>query len=218
MRRVNGVDVLTELGELVAPAHTALLVVDVQNDMCREDGWMARHGRDVGRIGQMLPRLTTLLTDGREAGVKIVFVQQTTLPANASDSPAWLYFKTRDGRTETDYTLDGTWGEALVDELGARPEEVRVKKHRPSAFHGTNLELVLAAAGIRSVVVCGVITQGCVLATVLDASFHDYYVVLAEDCVQSFDQAQHENALGFLRSRYDVETTDTIAGAGGWRR
>jgi nicotinamidase-related amidase len=218
MRVVSGVEVFSELGELVAPAHTALLVVDVQNDMCRDDGWMAQHGRDVSRIGEMIPRLTALLAGARPAGVKVVFVQQTTLPANASDSPAWIYFKTRDGRTETDYTIDGAWGQELLDELEARPTEVRVKKNRPSAFHGTNLDLLLGAAGISSVVVAGVITQGCVLATLLDASFHDYYAVLAEDCVQSFDQAQHENALRFARSRYDVATGEAIVGAGGWRR
>src|SRR5262249_39068328 len=113
--------------------------------------------------------------------------------------------------------LEGTWGQDLLEELGARPDEVRVKKNRPSAFHRTNLDMILGAAGIRSVVVAGVITQGCVLATLLDASFHDYYVVLADDCVQSFDQAQHENALRFVRSRYDTATGETIARAGGWR-
>lgn len=217
MRLTNGVEVFSELGELVAPGHTALLVVDVQNDMCREDGWMALRGRDVGRIREMIPRLTALLAAARDAGVKVVFVQQTTLPANASDSPAWLYFKTRDGRTQTDYTLDGTWGHELLDELDVRLDEVRVKKNRPSAFHRTNLDLILGSAGIRSVVVTGVITQGCVPATLLDASFHDYYVVLAEDCVQSFDQAQHENALQFARSRYDLATGEAIADVGGWR-
>jgi len=218
MRVVSGVEVFSELGELVVPAHTAVLVVDVQNDMCRDDGWMARHGRDVSRIGEMIPRLTALLAGARAAGVKVVFVQQTTLPANGSDSPAWIYFKTRDGRAETDYTLDGTWGQELLDELEVRPTEARVKKNRPSAFHRTNLDLLLGAAGIRSVVVAGVITQGCVLATLLDASFNDYYAVLAEDCVQSFDQAQHENALRFARSRYDVATGEAIVDAGGWRR
>jgi nicotinamidase-related amidase len=217
MRRVGGVEVCSELDELVAPTNTALLVVDMQNDMCREDGWMARHGRDVSRIGEMVPTLTTLLSRARDASVKVVFAQQTTLPAHASDSPAWLYFKTRDGRTETDYTLDGTWGQELLEELEARPGELRVKKNRPSAFHRTNLDLVLGAAGIRSVVVAGVITQGCVLATLLDASFHDYYVVLAEDCVQSFDQSQHENALRFVRSRYDTASGEAIARAGGWQ-
>lgn len=216
MKTVNGVILFSELGEIVRPEHTALLVVDMQNDMCRSDGWMASNGRDVAAITSMVPRLIALLESARLARVHVVYVQQTTLPGNASDSPAWLYFKTRDGRTRTDYTLDGAPGHRILDELAPRPGETIVKKFRPSAFHETSLDLLLRAAGIESVVVCGVITQGCVLATLLDASFHGYYTVLAEDCVQSYDQEQHENALRFARSRYDVAPSNTIVGAGGW--
>ena len=217
MRNVNGVEVFSDLSEIVNPAHTALLVIDMQNDMCLPEGWMGQNGRDVTRILEMLPRLKELLAAARRARAKVVFVQQTTLPENASDSPAWLYFKTRDGRIRTDYTLDGTWGQEIVAELAPRPDETRIKKYRPSAFHLTNLDALLRAAGIRSVVIAGVITQGCVLATQLDASFHDYYTVLAEDCVQSFDQRQHENALQFVRSRYDLAAAETIIDSGSWR-
>ena len=48
------------------------------------------------------------------------------------------------------------------------------------------------------------------LATTLDASFHNYFTVLVEDCVQSFSQEQHENALRFLRSRYDLKTAEDV--------
>lgn len=216
MKLVNGVKVFSELGEILSPSHTALLVVDMQNDGCLPEGWMARQGRDVSRITAMIPTLQRLLGAARTAGVKVVFVQQTTLPDNGSDPPAWLYFKTRDGRTRTDYMLDGTWGHELLECLEPRPGEVRVKKHRPSAFHLTALDPLLKSAGVRSVVVCGTITQGCVLATTLDASFHDYYTVVAEDCTQSYSQELHETALAFLRSRYDVVSAEAIVREGGW--
>src|SRR5699024_7805665 len=81
--------------------------------------------------------------------------------------------------------------------------EPRIRKFRPSSFLGTPLDMVLRARGIESVVVCGVVTQGCVQATVMDASFHNYYTVVPEDAVASFIHAMHENALTFMRSRYD---------------
>lgn len=215
MKRINGVPVYDGLGEILDPRHTALLVVDVQNDMCRSDGWMARQGRDVGAIQAAVPRIAQLAAAARECGVTVVLIEQTTLSDNASDSPAWLYFKTRDGRRRTDYTLDGSWGQQTLEEIGRAPGDLVVRKHRPSAFHATTLDLLLRARGVESVAVCGTITQGCVQATVMDASFHDYYVVVAGDAVQSFSQELHANALTFLRSRYDVADGTEIAAR--WR-
>jgi ureidoacrylate peracid hydrolase len=217
MKIVGGREIFSELGEILQPKHTALLLVDMQNDFCRTEGWMARRNRDLGGVEAMIPRLARLLEAARSAGVFVVFVKQTTLPDAASDPPGWLYFKTRDGRTETDYTLDGSWGQQIIEELAPRPTEQCVKKFRPSAFHGTSLDLILRTAGIQSTVLAGVITQGCVLASTLDASFHGYYTVLAEDCVASFSAEQHNTSLKFLRSRYDLAPAESLISIGGWR-
>jgi ureidoacrylate peracid hydrolase len=204
MRMVNGVEVFDALEEIVKPAHTALVVVDVQNDCVHPDGWFARNGKDVGDIQQILPRVIGLVEAARAAGVLVVFMEQTTLPGNLSDPPAWLHFKTRDGRTRTDYTLEGSWGQQTIEELKVSPRDVRLAKFRPSAFHGTALDKILRSRGIQSVVTCGVITQGCVQATTMDASFHDYYTVFVKDCVASYSGALHENAVTFLASRYEA--------------
>lgn len=210
MRTVQGVEIFSELEEIVQPGHTALLVVDMQNDGVLAEGWFARNGKDVSGVLEIVPRVRRLVLAARAAGVLPVFIEQTTLPGNASDPPAWLYFKTRDGRRRTDYTLRGTWGQRTIDALEVQEGEVRIEKFRPSAFHRTALDTVLRARGIRSVVVCGTITQGCVQATTMDASFHDYYCVVAEDAVQSYSQELHANALRFLSSRYDTATVDEL--------
>lgn len=206
MKLVNGVSVFDGLEEIVDPVHTALVVVDVQNDCVRPDGWFALNGKDVRAIQPVLPQIVELVETARGAGVLVVFIEQTTLPANGSDSPAWLHFKTRDGRTGTDYTLDGSWGQQTIEDLEVGTEDIRVRKFRPSAFHGTSLDKILRSHGIRSVVTCGVVTQGCVQATTMDASFHDYYTVVARDCVASYGQNLHEGAIAFLTSRYEAAT------------
>jgi ureidoacrylate peracid hydrolase len=210
MKTVNGVEVFDSLEEMVQPRHTALIVVDVQNDCVRPDGWFARNGKDVSPIQQVLPRIVELVEAARAAGVLVVFIEQTTLPDNRSDSPAWLHFKTRDGRLATDYTLDGSWGQQTIDELRVGPDELRVRKYRPSAFHGTSLDTILRAHGVLSVITCGVVTQGCVQATTMDASFHDYYTVFARDCIGGFTASLHENALTFLGSRYEAANVETL--------
>jgi ureidoacrylate peracid hydrolase len=204
MKNVNGVEVYSTPSEMLDPTHSALLVVDVQNDGISPDGWFAQNGKDVTAALETAPRIVALVEAARAAGVLVVFIQQTTLPDNRSDTPAWLYFKTRDGRTNTDYSKPGTWGHQVIDELRVRDDELRVIKHRPSAFLGTPLDGLLRANRIETVVTCGVVSQGCVQATTMDASFHDYYTVIAEDCIAGYNAALHDNAITFMKSRYDA--------------
>lgn len=201
MKTVSGRTIPSSTGELLDPARCALLVIDLQNDFLSDEGHYARHGRDVARMRRILPALHELIGAARSSGARVVFVQQSTLPDGASDSDAWLYFKTRDGKSP-DYTLAGTWGEELY---GIEPleDEPRIRKFRPSAFHGTELARILGEMGVETVVTSGVLTQGCVLATTLDASFNDFYTVVARDAVAGPSAELHEVALTFLSSRYD---------------
>lgn len=210
MREVGGVSFFDGIEEILRPEHTALVVVDMQNDFCSTEGHFAHAGRDVSRIAAIVPAIATLVGTARSLGVPVIHIMQTTLADFASDSPAWMYFKTRDGKAPN-YTMDGSWGQEIVPELAPNPGEPVVKKHRPSAFRLTTLDLVLRNKGIATVAICGCITQGCVQATTMDASFHDYYAVLVKDCVQSTNQELHENALRFLGSRYDMVTSEELA-------
>jgi nicotinamidase-related amidase len=91
--------------------------------------------------------------------------------------------------------------------------ELVVPKWRSSGFWGTSLDLLLRSNAIRSVIVTGCTTEGCVESTARDAMFNDYYVVIAEDCVASDDLAQHEASLLLMRHRFDVASGPEIARA-----
>jgi nicotinamidase-related amidase len=210
MRIVNGVSVYSTLYEILSPEHTALLVVDMQNDGVLPTGWWATQGRDVTQVATIVPTIRDLIAAARRSAVYVVLIEQTTLPDNRSDPPGYLYFKTRDGRTRTDYQLEGTWGQETISDINPQPGDTRVRKHRSSAFHGTDLDLILRAKRIESIAVCGIVTQGCVMATVLDATFHNYYTVLVSDCVQSYSPEQHDIAMRFMGSRYDLVTSSDV--------
>jgi nicotinamidase-related amidase len=79
-----------------------------------------------------------------------------------------------------------------------------VRKYRSSGFWGTNLDMILRSNGIKTVVVGGCTTEGCVESTARDAMFNDYYVVIAEDCVASDDRAQHDASMLLMRHRFDI--------------
>ena len=85
-----------------------------------------------------------------------------------------------------------------------------VEKFRPDAFHGTNLDLLLGAGKIETVVVLGVVTEGCVESTVRAASYHDYYVVVVKDAVASTNAELHEGSLRLIQARYPTHDSGEI--------
>jgi nicotinamidase-related amidase len=219
--RVEGKEVFTDLTELVDPAHTALVLIDMQHDFVDPDGLFGSLGIDLSMYEHTRPRLAALLAVAREHGVLVVHVQNTTLPGRISDSPAQIRFNLRmheqarkDG-PPLRYTLPGTAGHDFVAEFRPQPGELVVQKHRSSAFWGTNLELLLRSNGINTVVVGGCTTEGCVESTARDAMFCDHYVVIAEDCVGSDDREQHDASMFLMRHRFDMATEAGIAAV--WR-
>jgi nicotinamidase-related amidase len=214
---VEGKEVFTELTELVDPRHTALLLIDMQHDFVDDDGVFGELGVDLSMYRNSLPRLANLLADARRAPALVIHVQNTALPDRMSDSPAQIRFNLRmhAGKRRGDaplrYSVAGTPGHDFVKELTPRGDELVVRKHRSSAFWGTDLQLLLRSNGIKSVVIGGCTTEGCVESTARDAMFNDLYVVIAVDCVASDDREQHEASLLLMQHRFDMATADEIA-------
>lgn len=214
MKQIQGKWVYETLPELINPQHTAVLVVDVQNDFCHPEGHFTRNGKDVSAIRKTLPTMVSFVCEAQAMGLRMVFIRQNTLPGGLSDSPAWLRFKTRDGKTP-DYTLEGSWGAQLVDGLNVRTQDLVVDKFRPDAFHKTPLDGLLRASGVETVVILGTISEGCVESTVRSASYHDYYVVVVRDAVASPNPLLHEGSLRLFQARYPLHDSSDILGV--WR-
>ncbi len=218
MIEIEGKQVFTELDELVDPAHTALLVVDMQRDFCVRGWAFDRLGVDISMYPPMVSQLAQLIEGARAAEVTVIYVQMTVLPNRASESPAQIRFNLRlhlasHGDVEPlQYTADGSEGQRIIDELAPRDGDLIVKKYRSSAFWGTNLDMLLRSNGIKSVVMTGATTEGCVESTARDALFNDYYVVIAEDCVASDDREQHDASLLLMSHRFDIASADEILG------
>lgn len=80
---------------------------------------------------------------------------------------------------------------AIHPALGAEPSDIVVLKHRVSAFTGTDLELIVRAQDIDTLVLFGIATSGVVLSTVLDASDRDLQIVVIADCCADLDAELH---------------------------
>ncbi|MGD0193911.1 MAG: isochorismatase family cysteine hydrolase [Candidatus Dormibacteria bacterium] len=221
MITIEGKEVFTELAELVDPAHTALLLIDMQCDFVEPDGVFGMLGIDLSMYRETRPRLAGLLDEARRAPVLVVHVQNTTLPGRLSDSPAQIRFNlrmheaNRRDAAPLRYSVEGTPGHEIVEELRPKTGEIVVRKHRSSAFSGTDLDLLLRSNSIKTVVIGGCTTEGCVESTARDAMFNDFYVVIAIDCVASDDREQHDASLLLMRHRFDLATAGEIGSI--WR-
>ena len=201
---------LRSLAEKVAPRHTALLIVDVQNDFCAEGGALHREGRDVSMAAACVPRIERLLDAGRAAGVMPVWIRNVyNTGPNWYLSEVWLEQAERNRKgsyTERPVCEAGAWnGDFFM--IRPRPEEVIVTKHRYGAFEGTDLDLVLRSHAIRTVIMTGVATNVCVETTARQAFLKDYYVVFTSDCTATFSGEQHEAALATIEQFFGQVVT-----------
>jgi nicotinamidase-related amidase len=219
MITIEGKSVFTELAELVDGAHTALIMVDMQRDFIEPEGVFGTLGIDLSMYTRSRRRLAELLAAARLSGIIVVHLQMTALPGRMGDSPSYIRFNLRmhqaarrDG-PPLRYTIPGTPGHEFAPEFAPLAHELIVRKYRSSGFWGTNLDMLLRSNGIKTVVVGGCTTEGCVESTARDAMFNDYYVVIPEDCVASDDKAQHEASMLLMRHRFDMATADQIGAA-----
>jgi biuret amidohydrolase len=87
-------------------------------------------------------------------------------------------------------------------------------KKRYDCFAATELDHVLRSRGVDTVLLTGVNTNSCVLATTIASNTRDYAAVVVEDCVDTMDRAQHEAALSVIRQAFGwVATCDEVLAA-----
>ena len=109
--------------------------------------------------------------------------------------------------------FDGPAGE-VHPALGPEAGDIVVTKHRVSAFAGTDLEMILRAKDIRTLVMFGIATSGVVLSTLLEASDGDYDPVVISDCCADMNADLHHALLTHLfPRRATIITSDEFVAA-----
>jgi ureidoacrylate peracid hydrolase len=196
----------------IDPSRTALIVVDMENDFVAEGAPM-----ESSQARQAVPNMQKALASARESGMKIIY---TTHAHREDGCDAGRFADLYPPIAAKVGLVDGTPGVEIYPALAPQPGEIVVKKHRYSAFFGTDLDIILRGSGIETVVVIGTTTENCCHATARDAMFRDYFVVFLSDATGTFDypdvglgamsaEEVHEATLKILAfSTADVMTTD----------
>jgi nicotinamidase-related amidase len=215
VKRIHSRLVCETIEEVLNPAWCAVLPIDMQNDFIHPDGAVAKGGADVSEMADLTPKVVSFMDAAREHGVRIIHIRIADLPEGQSDSPAWLRSKGLIAGV-SEFAVEGTWGSDFVDGCEPLPGELVVTKHRSSAFTGTNLDVLLRACGVQTVVIIGEQTPGCVEATYRDAAYYDYYNVLVEDCVAARERHLHDASIMIQKARHDVVMAEEVLGI--WQR
>lgn len=179
-----------ELYKKVDPAHTALIIVDVQNDFCDPAGSLGKQGYDVAMVDEMINALEELTFHARECKVPIIFIQ--TIHEACTDSDTWT--KRLKNTNQERVCRKNTWG-ADFYKVKPLPEDIIVVKHRYSAFINTRLDSVLRTLKIKTLIMAGVSTNVCVESTARDGFMLDYDIVFLSDCTAAYSKEAHEMTL-----------------------
>ena len=178
------------------PAHTALLLCDLQNDFVHPDGAYGRAGQTSPAIAALPGRLRPVAEALRRRGGWIVATHFTLVPGRDGEpfiAPHLKALRPFLGRGDF---IPGGWGHALVDELA--PADLAVEKVAYSAFYMSRLEWVLRRAGITRLIFAGLVTNGGVASTLRDAQLREFDLVLLEDGCAAFRREIHEATVASL--------------------
>lgn len=198
----------------IAPARTAVLVIDIQVDFASPEGALGAYV-DMGGVQPAVAAAERLVRAARAAGVPVVFIGLFTTPE--TDSPTWLERMRRRGGDPDNESALCRAGEVGSDFYGPRPLEGErvVRKTRYSGFVGTDLDLHLKALGVDTLVVAGVTTECCVDSTVRDAFSLDYHVFVAADACAAYEADLHATSLKVMELNSAI-LTDANAVAEAW--
>lgn len=175
---------------------TALLIVDLQNDFLHAEGAYARGGANLPGAAELIANMKTVTDAMRAAGGWIVSTQFTLVPGRDGEPLISPHLKQLRPFLRKGDFQPGCWGHSLIDELA--PADFTVEKVAYSAFYMSRLEFVLRKAGIDTLLIGGIVTNGGVASTLRDAHVRDFHAMLLTDGCAAFSKEAHEASIASL--------------------
>jgi ureidoacrylate peracid hydrolase len=206
----------------IEPAHTALLLVDVQNYNCTWDGGEYAHlgaAEKEQRYGyffdtmkeRALPNMVALRQACRRANIEVTYTVIESLTLDGRD-------RSLDYKITGFNVAKGSADARMVDELTPDEDEIVFRKTSSSVFISTNIDYVLRNLGTRYLIIAGCLTDQCIDSAVRDACDLGYLVTVPTDACATLSAERHDwslrNNRGYCRQRTTRDLIDEITRLG----
>jgi len=175
----------------------ALLVIDLQR-------WFLEVGSPEkrARVGTLIANTNALIDFFRDRNLPVVRI----LTVHKADGSTWNQWMKEHN---TSRLIEGTREAEEHPDVHRCEADVVIQKTRHSAFIRTDLEDLLLARAIDTVVLAGFSTNACVGLTTIDAYERDFKIILAEDAILGTTQKEGSLMLDYLRNRFAIEPVPT---------
>jgi nicotinamidase-related amidase len=169
----------------IHPRTSALIVLDLQRIIVEGEAGPPTAAEKEA----LLSRNARLIAGARSAGMRVIYVRngfRKGYPEVSSRNKAFASIR------ERDRFPDDAEGSQIHPAVAPHPDDVVITKHRVSAFYGTELDMILRANGIDTLVLAGIASSRVVLSTLRYAADADYALFVAHDCCSDSDPDVHE--------------------------
>ncbi|MBN1914943.1 MAG: cysteine hydrolase [Parachlamydiales bacterium] len=184
--------------------HSVLILVNMQNDICHEDGVFHKNGLTARLIPRIIPPTKICMDFCKKMKIPIIALMLTSLESPDSISIGSDLYKKNRPFLIKEGLREGTWGHQMIEQLP--PANYYIRKWNNSAFYQTELEYYLEAIQCEELIVCGFATNGSVESLAREATARNYKVNVLSDCVTSYSPTLHEASLANLSGFAKIAT------------
>ncbi len=185
------------------PSRSAVLIMDYQKAVV--EGFATDQETLLKRAGEVLTR-------ARAAGLKVIYIVVNFRPGYPEVSARNVNFNAvrQSGRFIAEA------GTEVHPAVAPQPGDITVVKHRVGAFPGTDLDMILRANDIETLVMFGIATSGVVLSTLRHAADADYRLIVLKDCCSDRDAEVHRVLIDkvFPRQAKVITAAEFVAALG----
>lgn len=169
---------------------TALVVVDMQNAFIAKEGSISKLGIDTSRTKYSIPTVSRLIDVCHGENMPVIY---TKMSLRKDYMDAGILNEVFPPLRELGHAVKDSWDGQIIDELKPQSSDYIIEKTRFSGFYNTSLESLLRCLKIDTLIMVGVATNVCVEATVRDAFYRDFRVIVPKDATSSYSE-EMENA------------------------
>jgi nicotinamidase-related amidase len=139
---------------------------------------------------EFLPRVARVLKAARKNSLRLMHVQVGFRPGLPEVDLRNQLFGAIKNSPQWQQIFQGPGG-AIHPDVAPEGDEIVITKHRIGAFAGTDLDMILRANAVDTLILLGIATSGVVLSTLLHASDADYKLLVVKDCCTDLDSEVH---------------------------